>query len=150
MCKKAKVFTQRFPSCTSAHSVFDIQCNQGSLYIAMTWPLLVPCFTRNHIWPLVIFSLVIQPGIFLKAIMNSCKKPHVASSHFPVAGTGKLKLSSSLASSCALILILTSCEGGFDSCCGLLMRGTSSSQTPASSFLSPELEPKITIPGEMM
>lgn len=114
----------------------------------MTWPLVMPCFTRNHIWPLVIFSLVIQPGIFLKAIMNFMQETTCSSSHFPVAGTGKLKLSSSLASSCALILILTSCEGGFDSCCGLLMRGTPSSQTPASSFLSPELEPKITIPGE--
>lgn len=31
MCKKASVITQRFPSCT--HSVFDIQCNQGNLYI---------------------------------------------------------------------------------------------------------------------
>lgn len=134
-----------YSSCNSAIQVactfYQRACFSGTE--TMTWPLLMPCFTRNHIWP-----LVIQPGIFLKAIMKFMQETTCSSFHFPVAGTGKLKLSSSLASSGVLILILTSCEGGFDSCCGLLMRGTPSSQTPASSFLSPALEPKITVPGE--
>lgn len=162
MCKKAKLITRRSPSRTFVHSVFDstVHSRYPNLYIMSACVFLrkwnhdlgikyhASIDQGSYIWPLVIFSLVSQPGTFLKAILKLMQETTCSSSHFPVAGTGKLKLSSSLASSCALILILTSCEGGFDSCCGEPMRGRASSQTPASSFLSPELEPKITVPGE--
>lgn len=83
MCKKAKPVTWRSTSGTFAYSVFDSQFIQGSLTNTLcqharfsgseTMTLafnIVPRSTKNYTWPLVIFSLVIQPGTLLKAILK--------------------------------------------------------------------------------
>ncbi len=94
----------------------------------------MPCFTRNHIWP-----LGDSTGIFLKAIMKFMARNHMFEFSTFSCRHRKLKLSSSLASSCALILILTSCEGGLTLAAVCWWGEHLLRKLLASSFLSPRV-----------